>query len=716
MQEVFRVLVEGHHWTHVILAALTLGLSSYAIVLASQAIVTATKFGNRDSLVPAEDFVLVWLPVLLGLAIPFSLARALFVAASSSFVLSTPVTIVADNPILGEILRVSEDASRIVMRLRVAGMLSVVLSLVIAAGMRRYARRCHARWVAFVSLHWMTVTITAGAAVILLSVLFAISSRPAVFLGTIPVLSLFTILLVFVLSGIRIGFYGSGFSPVGAALLCAFVFSLLGWNNNHLEPMIPLRHSKDLFNAAGPQLAFEQWYSSRKDLDFFANAKKPYPIFIIAAQGGGVYAASQAALFLSRMQDRCPNFSQHVFAISSVSGGSIGSAFFASVPPDLIKNQTWEPCHLGPMTVGPIEERARSFVQSDLLSPTVASAIFPDLLQRFIPIRIGFADRGKALDGALVRAWSDSQHADANPFQQQFLERWDPTSATPALIINSTEVDSGRRTLIAPFAINSLRAGSQSQQSWFYETAEMKKALTNYSSVPPVKEDLQLSQAVGISARFPWILPAATVKRGEDTLQLVDGGYFDNSGIETAVDLIEDLVAIRQASGGSKNFEIHLITDASFAYDSPVGWRGLDDLLSPVRVLLSAREARGGLSFTRAATSRFFYCGYNLNCPPLPYDISPAAILDQQDFGLALGFQLSNNSVNLIETQVGDPSRCSDWFEREADSEKTKRLVEFAHGNSCVPCTMQYWLHGDKGLPTGIKFPCDPHSQRKSEE
>ena len=345
MQEVFRVLVEGHHWTHVILAALTLGLSSYAIVLASQAIVTATKFGNRDSLVPAEDFVLVWLPVLLGLAIPFSLARALFVAASSSFVLSTPVTIVADNPILGEILRVSEDASRIVMRLRVAGMLSVVLSLVIAAGMRRYARRCHARWVAFVSLHWMTVTITAGAAVILLSVLFAISSRPAVFLGTIPVLSLFTILLVFVLSGIRIGFYGSGFSPVGAALLCAFVFSLLGWNNNHLEPMIPLRHSKDLFNAAGPQLAFEQWYSSRKDLDFFANAKKPYPIFIIAAQGGGVYAASQAALFLSRMQDRCPNFSQHVFAISSVSGGSIGSAFFASVPPDLIKNQTWEPCH-----------------------------------------------------------------------------------------------------------------------------------------------------------------------------------------------------------------------------------------------------------------------------------------------------------------------------------------------------------------------------------
>lgn len=270
--------------------------------------------------------------------------------------------------------------------------------------------------------------------------------------------------------------------------------------------------------------------------------------------------------------------------------------------------------------------------------------------------------------------------------------------------------------MIAPFAITPVEPDAQSQLSWFYDTSDMKKALYDHSPMQSVREDLQLSQAVGISARFPWILPAATVKRGDETLQLVDGGYFDNSGIETAVDLIEDLVAISQGSGGPRNFEIHLITDTGFAYDTPPGWRGLDDLLSPLRALLSAREARGSLSYTRAARARFFYCSYNPQCPPLPYDIMTVATLDQQDFGLALGFQLSKNSLNLIETQVGDPSKCSDWFARDENDEKTKRLVEFAYGNSCVPCTMQYWLRGEKGLPRSVKYPCAANTEMKRED
>ena len=58
-------------------------------------------------------------------------------------------------------------------------------------------------------------------------------------------------------------------------------------------------------------------------------------------------------------------------------------------------------------------------------------------------------------------------------------------------------------------------------------------------------EDLKLSTAAGIRARFPWIMPAATARapkqhenRKNNNIRLVDGGYFENSDTETVGDLI----------------------------------------------------------------------------------------------------------------------------------------------------------------------------------
>src|SRR5262249_28862744 len=40
----------------------------------------------------------------------------------------------------------------------------------------------------------------------------------------------------------------------------------------------------------------------------------PYPVFIIAAEGGGIYAASAAATFLAELEDCVPGFARHIFA------------------------------------------------------------------------------------------------------------------------------------------------------------------------------------------------------------------------------------------------------------------------------------------------------------------------------------------------------------------------------------------------------------------
>ena len=61
--------------------------------------------------------------------------------------------------------------------------------------------------------------------------------------------------------------------------------------------------------------AFRQWITSRKDLDAY-RGKKSYPVYIVAAEGGGLYAAYHTAKVLARLQDMCENFAQHVFAVT----------------------------------------------------------------------------------------------------------------------------------------------------------------------------------------------------------------------------------------------------------------------------------------------------------------------------------------------------------------------------------------------------------------
>src|SRR5262249_53572571 len=73
---------------------------------------------------------------------------------------------------------------------------------------------------------------------------------------------------------------------------------------------------------------FKNWLEKRPDKENYRDSA--YPVYVVSAQGGGMYAAYQTAIFLARLQDLCPSFRHHLFAISSVSGGSVGSATFVA--------------------------------------------------------------------------------------------------------------------------------------------------------------------------------------------------------------------------------------------------------------------------------------------------------------------------------------------------------------------------------------------------
>src|SRR5439155_25053767 len=76
--------------------------------------------------------------------------------------------------------------------------------------------------------------------------------------------------------------------------------------------------------AREPELSrhFEKWIASRERA---RDPKRRYPVVIVAAEGGGIRAAYWTATLLAAIQEREPSFGRHGYAISCVSGGSVGA-------------------------------------------------------------------------------------------------------------------------------------------------------------------------------------------------------------------------------------------------------------------------------------------------------------------------------------------------------------------------------------------------------
>src|SRR5208282_370760 len=144
-----------------------------------------------------------------------------------------------------------------------------------------------------------------------------------------------------------------------------------------------------------------------------------------------------------------------------------------------------------------LEFKARSILSNDFLTPLVRAFLFVDFFQNFLPYPIGPLDRARALEESFATAWRASGSTDPGAFDRDFREAWDPRekSPAPALVLNTTNVSTGERVVIAPFRIDS-RAG-----------------LVHFPipESPATGAPISLSTAVVLSARFPWITPAGWI-------------------------------------------------------------------------------------------------------------------------------------------------------------------------------------------------------------
>ena len=233
----------------------------------------------------------------------------------------------------------------------------------------------------------------------------------------------------------------------------------------------------------------------------------------------------------------------------------------------------------------------------------------------------------------------------------------------------------------------------------------------------PRGEDLKLSTAAGISARFPWLMPAATLrgwrhstarngrarqdKKEGTVLRLVDGGYFENSGSDTAGDLMRAL-NVEQYNTDSKIGQIKVFLIVLSGYDNVASGGNVSDetslgeLLSPLRALLSTRQARGELTVVRT---------FGLLCPDMDSCNSKHrdgdwhnearwvfATLNLKDYELPLSWYLSKSSNKYISLHAGNPRDCGNtfhgtypqWAELAASTKESPRLLGALNTTNCA--------------------------------
>jgi hypothetical protein len=268
------------------------------------------------------------------------------------------------------------------------------------------------------------------------------------------------------------------------------------------------------------------------------------PVFIVATEGGGIRAAYWTAIVLASLQDRSlderkawmtahpgvppsPDFASHLFAISGVSGGSLGAVVFNALLAE---------------DVGyPLERKAHDILRQDFLSPTLGAMFFPDLVQRFLPWPFASADRAAALETAWEHGWdrtisgsaSDTGGTSATGLAQPFRKlwrNWKGNVPLPALFLNGTRVESGRRIITSNLPITTTVSGE------FSDSEDAEDQLGNRTS----GRDIPLSTAAHMSARFTYVSPAGLLPGGG---RVVDGGYFENSGAATALEVLYEIEA-----------------------------------------------------------------------------------------------------------------------------------------------------------------------------
>jgi hypothetical protein len=288
------------------------------------------------------------------------------------------------------------------------------------------------------------------------------------------------------------------------------------------------------------------------------------PLVLVAAPGGGIRGAYWTASAMDRLFAGSDCAKKSLFAISGVSGGSVGVL-------------TW----MTSAAQGVVAKETVTRIADDRgLAAAVSGLLFRDLFQPFVGINTAWRDRAALLEDGWLESARHPTDAKTAPLHNRSDEnsngpleplRWSKIGEgmewVPVLVMNASSVSDGCRVLMTN--VRGLASDSSAADCLSDPLGRSQPAVVSASIDPlPVLQDRRTRQAAGmravtaalLSARFPIVTPSGamlrcggapttTSSKAKDCDQItyaVDGGYFENSGLMTLLqiwDAVELLVA-----------------------------------------------------------------------------------------------------------------------------------------------------------------------------
>jgi hypothetical protein len=286
----------------------------------------------------------------------------------------------------------------------------------------------------------------------------------------------------------------------------------------------------------------DAWLADKKDAATCAvpaddASLRVQPLILVAAAGGGIRAAWWAEHAMAKFADTtCGR--RDVFAVSSVSGGSVGMAILDSEQP--VSGSYPDAAASADITriAGP--DALAAALDGLLLHDTIAGFTGLDLPAAQLPAGRPFADRA----GLMESTWSneDLMLKKSFPLQNPALN-W-------RLLFNSTTVGSGCRAIIADRALPAGPDAAYLPPQPSPVTCDLQTSVIGGGSYDffarlACQRGIAAVTAAMLSARFPFVTPSGVVtgcdSRGAPVGQFVDGGYVDSSGLMTIADLMPSI-------------------------------------------------------------------------------------------------------------------------------------------------------------------------------
>jgi hypothetical protein len=333
--------------------------------------------------------------------------------------------------------------------------------------------------------------------------------------------------------------------------------------------------------------AFNSWLDTNERVDCGAN--EPIPLVLVAAPGGGIRAAYWTG---TTLEDLLPGPCRNrLFMASGTSGGAVGIAVWASATSEPGFGSSDDASLAGADSAGPTIEALTAMSRDDPLAATVASLLLRDLPQPFTGLRTAWDDRAAVLEQRWVEVTATA--ADGSPTGGVFGRPGAPRPMddlgalddgwAPIVVLNSASVIDGCRALVTTLDSQPTVGGGDClattpvlAQSMMPETNQPVGGDTSTADQPDVgdrvagpsgasidvldrltvdtigceasdrvRPDLAIVSGALMAARWPYITPSGStrycVNGQQRELYVVDGGYFENTGLLAVLEVWNEL-------------------------------------------------------------------------------------------------------------------------------------------------------------------------------